>query len=387
MKALRKIEEVVLINWMSHLHSVIKFDARMNVITGTSDSGKSAVYRALEYIYHMGQEGYRSFHPGWIRHKASNAIIQVKYDDGYMLERVKGEKNEVRLYKDNEIVYEKLKAGTTYDKEILDFLGHPPYEKSLGSFSFSHQHDPAFLVSQSKDAIPKIISKLSNSGDYDRAAELLKTENLSFNPIIKSSEAKIKEIKNELNLFVDLDDDIAKYDALETAIEEAEDIEKTMLSLQNIIISARNKKRDLDSLIELNNKEQDKLACLDNLDSIQVIADQIKSLKNYANEIFDKEQDIAELVYENSKAEYFISPEFVNAISFMDKCILSIKNLNDFENNFNKHNEDLIETNEQLESDQNSLTELDDKISNIEKDNAEYEDYMTKNNKCLVCGK
>ncbi len=372
---------------MSHLHSVIKFDARMNVITGTSDSGKSAVYRALEYIYHMGQEGYRSFHPGWIRHKASNAIIQVKYDDGYMLERVKGEKNEVRLYKDNEIVYEKLKAGTAYDKEILDFLGHPPYEKSLGSFSFSHQHDPAFLVSQSKDAIPKIISKLSNSGDYDRAAELLKTENLSFNPIIKSSEAKIKEIKNELNLFVDLDDDIAKYDALETAIEEAEDIEKTMLSLQNIIISARNKKRDLDSLIELNNKEQDKLACLDNLDSIQVIADQIKSLKNYANEIFDKEQDIAELVYENSKAEYFISPEFVNAISFMDKCILSIKNLNDFENNFNKHNEDLIETNEQLESDQNSLTELDDKISNIEKDNAEYEDYMTKNNKCLVCGK
>lgn len=387
MKALRKIDEVVLINWMSHEHSVIKFHKGLNVITGTSDSGKSAVYRALEYLYHMGQEGYRSFHPGWVRHKSSNAIIRVKYDDGYMIERVKGDKNEVRLYKDDELVYEKLKVGTAYDKEILDFLGHPPYEKSLGSFSFSHQHDPAFLVSQSKDAIPKIISKLSNSGDYDRAAELLKTENLSFNPIIKSSEAKIKEIKNELNLFVDLDDDIAKYDALETAIEEAEDIEKTMLSLQNIIISARNKKRDLDSLIELNNKEQDKLACLDNLDSIQVIADQIKSLKNYANEIFDKEQDIAELVYENSKAEYFISPEFVNAISFMDKCILSIKNLNDFENNFNKHNEDLIETNEQLESDQNSLTELDDKISNIEKDNAEYEDYMTKNNKCLVCGK
>jgi exonuclease SbcC len=386
-KALRKIEEVVLINWMSHLHSVIKFDPRMNVITGTSDSGKSAVYRALEYIYHMGQEGYRSFHPGWIRHKASNAIIQVKYDDGYMLERVKGEKNEVRLYKDDEIVYEKLKAGTTYDKEILDFLGHPPYEKSLGSFSFSHQHDPAFLVSQSKDAIPKIISKLSNSGDYDRAAELLKTENLSFNPIIKSSEAKIKEIKNELTLFVDLDDDIAKYGFLETAIEEAEDIEKTMLSLQNIIITARNKKRDLDSLIDVNNKEQYKLAYLNSLDSIQVIADQIKSLKDYANEIFDKEQDIVDLLNENSKAEYFISPEFVNAISFMDNCTSSIENLTEFENSFNKHNEDLIEINELLESDQNTLTNLDDKISSIEKDNSEYEDYMIKNNICLVCGK
>ena len=101
MKALRKIDEVVLINWMSHEHSVIKFHKGMNVITGTSDSGKSAVYRALEYLYHMGQEGYRSFHPGWVRHKASNATIRVKYDDGYMIERVKGDKNEVRLYKDD----------------------------------------------------------------------------------------------------------------------------------------------------------------------------------------------------------------------------------------------------------------------------------------------
>ena len=59
----------------------------------------------------MGQEGYRSFHPGWVRHKASNATIRVKYDDGYMIERVKGDKNEVRLYKDNELIYEKLKVA------------------------------------------------------------------------------------------------------------------------------------------------------------------------------------------------------------------------------------------------------------------------------------
>jgi exonuclease SbcC len=386
-KALRKIKEVVLINWMSHLHTVIKFDKGMNVITGTSDSGKSAVYRALEYIYHMGQEGYRSFHPGWVRHKASNAIIQVVYDDGYMLERVKGEKNEVRLYKDNEIVYEKLKAGTSYDKEILDFLGNPPYERTLGSFSFSHQHDPAFLVSQSKDAIPKIISKLSNSGDYDRAAELLKTENLSFNPIIKSSETKIKEIKNELKSFEDLDDDISKYETLEIAIQEAQDIEQTMSSMIYIRDTGRAKKIELDSLIEINNKEKEKLNCLEDLDDIQIVADQISSLKSYSTEISNKEQDIADLLNENSKAEYFISPEFIEAISYMDDCILSINNLTDFENSLGELNEDLTEANTLLESDQNTLADLDDNIANIEKENAEYEAYMKKNNICLVCGK
>ena len=384
---MRKIDEVVLINWMSHEHSVIKFHEGLNVITGTSDSGKSAVYRALEYLYHMGQEGYRSFHPGWVRHKCSNAIIKVKYDDGYMIERVKGDKNEVRLYKDDELIYEKLKVGTAYDKEILDFLGHPPFERNLGSFSFSHQHDPAFLVSLSKDAIPKTISKLSNSGDYDRAAELLKTENLSFNPIIKSSETKIKEIKNELKSFDDLDDDISKYEALENAIKEAEEIEKDKLSLQNILATARSKKTELDSLVEINKKEQEKLACLNTLDSVQTVADEIKSLKNYSTEIADKEQDIADLFNENSKAEYFISPDFINAISYMDNCVLSIKNLTDFGNSLKELDEDLYEANASLESDQNTLTDLDDKISNIEKDNSEYEVYMKKNNKCLVCGK
>jgi recombinational DNA repair ATPase RecF len=89
---LRYIEELVLKNWMSHEHSVINFHPHINVITGTSDSGKSAIYRAIEYVYNMGQDGYRSFHSGWVRYKTSNATIQIKYSDGTMLERVKGEK-------------------------------------------------------------------------------------------------------------------------------------------------------------------------------------------------------------------------------------------------------------------------------------------------------
>jgi len=384
---LRYIEEVVLINWMSHIHSEIKLDKHMTVITGTSDSGKSAVYRAIEYVYHMGQDGYRSFHSGWVRYKASNAIIQIKYSDGTMLERVKGEKNEIRLYKDGDIFYEKLKAGTTYDKEVLDFLGNPPYERSLGAFSFSHQHDPAFLMSQSKDAIPKIISKLSNSGDYDRAAEILKSENLSFNPLIKSSETKIKAIKKELELFSDLDSDILKFDELEKSIFNAEDLTKDIQSIKSILTDARNKKNEAISLENLNNLEQNKLTCLENLDNIQEIVNQIDSLKTISEDIKTKEDKIADLIFENTQAEYFVSLEFKDAIVYMDNCIDAITGLTNIQNELSVLNEDLEETNSLQEKDDLSLTELDDKISAIKSDNDEYEAYMTKNNICLVCGK
>jgi len=384
---LRYIEELVLKNWMSHEHSVIKFHPYINVITGTSDSGKSAIYRAIEYVYNMGQDGYRSFHSGWVRYKTSNATIQIKYSDGTMLERVKGEKNEIRLYKDGEVFYEKLKAGTTYDKEVLDFLGNPPYERSLGSFSFAHQHDPAFLMSQSKDAIPKIISKLSNSGDYDRSAEILKTENLSFNPIIKASEAKIKSIKKDLELFNDLDADIVKYDELEEAIATADDLTKDIESLKQIVTTARKKKNEVISLENLNSLEQDKLSYLESLDDIQELVDQIEALKTILNDIVNKEQTIADLTYQNTQAEFFVSLEFKNAILLMDNCIKVIDGLKSIQNDLNDLGDDLAEANELQENDESSLTEFDDKISAIESENAEYEAYMNQNNICLVCGK
>jgi len=384
---LRYIEELVLKNWMSHEHSVIKFHPHINVITGTSDSGKSAIYRAIEYVYNMGQDGYRSFHSGWVRYKTSNATIQIKYSDGTMLERLKGEKNEIRLFKDGEVFYEKLKAGTTYDKEVLDFLGNPPYERSLGSFSFAHQHDPAFLMSQSKDAIPKIISKLSNSGDYDRSAEILKNENLSFNPIIKASEAKIKTIKKDLELFDDLDADIVKYDELEEAIATVDVLTKDIDSLNQIVATARKKKNEVISLENLNSLEQDKLSYLENLDEIQEIVNQIEALKTILNDIVNKEQTIADLTYQNTQAEFFVSLAFKKAILFMDNCIEIIDGLKSIQNDLNDLGEELAEANESQENDELSLTGFDDKISAIEADNVEYEAYMNKNNICLVCGK
>lgn len=372
---------------MSHENSTFKLDPRMNVITGTSDSGKSAIYRAIEYVYHMGQDGYRSFHSGWVRYKSSNATIRIKYSDGTMLERVKGEKNEIRLYKDGEVFYEKLKAGTTYDKEVLDFLGNPPYERSLGAFSFSHQHDPAFLLSQSKDAIPKIISKLSNSGDYDRAAEILKSENLSFNPLIKSSETKIKDIKKELELFKDLDSDIIKYNEVEDLLIETDSLTEDIESLKFILETGRNKKIEIISLENLNKLEQDKLTCLVNLENVQDVVDQIDALKKISEDIENKEQTIIDLTSENTQAEYFVSKEFKNSLLFMDECIEIIDDLSNIQSKLDDLNADKEEANELLENDKLSLSEFDDNISSIEAENSEYEDYMTQNNICIVCGK
>ena len=375
-------------DWMAHKHTVIKPDKHINLITGTSDSGKSAIYRAIEFIYHMGQEGYRQFHPGWVRHDASFATVIIKYDDGHIFERVKGEKkNEVRLHLNGEVIYEKLKAGTEYDKEISDFLGNPPFLKPVGSFSFSSQHDSAFLVAQSDNAIPKIISKLSNSGDYDRAAEALKDEITALNPLIKASENKIKEIKNNLSEFDNLDELIAKYDVVKSEIEQAENLESEINQLVSLRNDARNKKDNSDELIALNEYDSKILTAIGDLDVFQSVVDEINVLTSIYNDLQGKEQSINDLNAENAQAEYFISEDCINAITDMDECVIIIQELEAID----KKLYDLCES---LESEQNlsaadeeKLKEYDDEIESLEAENKEYEDFLRINKLCPVCGK
>ena len=123
------------------------------------------------------------------------------------------------------------------------------------------------------------------------------------------------------------------------------------------------------------------------LDDIQEIVDQIEVLKTILNDIVNKEQTIADLTYQNTQAEFFVSLEFKKAILFMDNCIEIIDGLKSIQNDLNDLGEELAEANESQENDELSLTGFDDKISAIETENAEYEAYMNKNNICLVCGK
>jgi exonuclease SbcC len=385
---LRKITEIILKDWMSHKHTVINPARHINVITGTSDAGKSAIYRAMEYAYHMGKEGYRQFHPGWVHYDASYATIIIKYDDGHVFERVKGEKkNEVRLYLNDELIYEKLKVGTEYDKEIVDFLGDPPFEKPLGSFSFSNQHDSAFLVSQSENAIPKIISKLSNSGDYDRATEVLKDEITSLNPLIKASENKIKEIKNNLVEFDNLDDLISKYELLKTEIDVADALQSEINNIEFLVNNARNKKKDSDELIDLNKYDSEILSVIGNLDDLQTLVDEINSLTSVFNDLENKEKQIVDLNTENVQAEYFISEECVDAIATMDDCVRIIKELESFHNQLTDLDKTIEDAESLLSNDQDRLKEYDDEIDSLETENKEYEDYLRINQLCPVCGK
>jgi DNA repair exonuclease SbcCD ATPase subunit len=93
MSEMKKIKSLTLENFQSHKHLYVEFSEALTIITGTNNSGKTAIFRALDYVYNFGKKGHGSFDPSYVSHKAAFCKIIVEFVDGTKLVRVKSRAN------------------------------------------------------------------------------------------------------------------------------------------------------------------------------------------------------------------------------------------------------------------------------------------------------
>ncbi len=92
-----KFRKIVLINFQSNKRTVIDFIDGVNVLIGTSDSGKSAIVRSIDYTVNNNIPG-DSFVSHWVkRTKKGNVLkdncsIEIHTDNG-VIQRLKGKDN------------------------------------------------------------------------------------------------------------------------------------------------------------------------------------------------------------------------------------------------------------------------------------------------------
>ena len=91
------ITKVELENFQSHKNSVIEFDRGLNVILGNSDSGKTAIIRAIKWAIYNEPQGL-----SYIREGESSASVTVYFNTGAILKRYRTKsKNVYYLKKSN----------------------------------------------------------------------------------------------------------------------------------------------------------------------------------------------------------------------------------------------------------------------------------------------
>lgn len=388
---MKKISKIHIKNFQNHEDTVIELTGGLNTITGTSDSGKTAIYRTLEYIYLMGAEGYGSWDSTWVQHGASYATIFITFDDGTRLLRIKGDsKNEIYLFKDDEDepYYSKTKVGIKYDQEVLDFLNNPFYDKEIGSLPFTNQTDSIFLVGASESKIPEFIAKMSNFTEFEQAVNYLEKENNFFSKQIRISDEKIQKYKKDLEKYADLDlkiksiEDIEEYKTVNSTIKER------ITLVQSIIDEANNKVSTKKQLKIENEKDVEfvsviKKHILDNED----LNAKINTMQELDEAINEHLANIDKLKIINKKFEFLVSKATDKKMKSLESKVSLIKNCHDLDDSIVKKQSELTEL-ENLQSDaKTALKNIEDEIESIENNISEYENILAKNNLCLLCGK
>ncbi|MBT7928478.1 AAA family ATPase [Candidatus Peregrinibacteria bacterium] len=178
------IDSLSIQNFESHKHTVLDFDKGINIIIGQSDSGKSAILRALDWVVNNNPSG-DAFRSHW----GGETEVRIALDDT-QIHRVKGKENR---YLFDVADFKSFGQGVPEDiKKTLNF----------SPLNMAEQFDSPFLLAVSGGEVAKYLNKIVNLSDIDRAQtnikRTIKEENRALSnavDLLTEEEIKLKDLE------------------------------------------------------------------------------------------------------------------------------------------------------------------------------------------------
>lgn len=151
------IKTIRLVNFQSHKDTELQFDPGVNVIIGRSDSGKTAVVRALNWVVNNRPSG-EAFRSYW----GGNTSVELALGDGKGVARrkTKSSNKYALIGVDTE---EDLKAiGQSVPDEIKAMV-------DMDDINIQHQLDSPFLLSNSSAEVARVLNQAASLDSIDHA--------------------------------------------------------------------------------------------------------------------------------------------------------------------------------------------------------------------------
>lgn len=227
-------------NFQSHKNTILEFDKGVNVITGETDNGKSAVIRAIRWVvenYPSGTEKVNSF---WNEDFKEPLSVKLYTEKGFV-ERIRTKTRNGYTINDKEL----SAVGRGVPQEVLDFL-------NVSDVNFQFQLDPPYLLSMTGGAASQYLNDIVHLDSIDKILSLSDSDKRQLSSEQKLVEADIKKLETELESlqWVDeantiskrvdkLDEIIGDYtvrvDDLDSSMTEFHDIENKHIDLSEHI--------------------------------------------------------------------------------------------------------------------------------------------------------
>lgn len=272
-------------NYQSHKKSILNFHPGVNVVVGTSDSGKSAVLRALRWVCTGIPRG-----DGFRSHWGGDTEVHLETDNCIV---TRGKTNSENVYVlDEETEFRAF--GTEVPEEIVQVLNLDE------SVNLQKQLDQPYLISETPGAVAQHFNRMAHLEKIDIGLKNVQSQIRTAEQTIQSKTTELKQIEEDKTSYSYLTAAEENLVILETRQQRFEGLEKTVEDLQDLIQSIVS----IDQKIVRAEKPLQAEKSLDSIIGVQNTLDKEKRLENSLKMLVE---DIEQVHGKIGKANKYIS--------------------------------------------------------------------------------
>jgi len=209
--------KLIINNFQSHRHTEIDFSKGVNVIVGQSDSGKSAIFRALNWVIHNRPTG-DAFRSIWGGETFVTLIL-----DNHTVTRLKSDSKNMYIVDSQEFTA----FGTSVPEEVIKAL-------NIGSINTQFQLDRPYLISETPGAVATHFNSIANFEQIDKSMVFVDKNIRAFNSKVKEINETIENKKEELNTYRNLDQAAELYTRAINTEQNFQNTKNTILQINKI---------------------------------------------------------------------------------------------------------------------------------------------------------
>lgn len=265
------INNIEIQNFQSHADTILNFHEGLNIIIGESNSGKSAILRALRFVIENKPSG-----DSFIRKGQKECSVSLMIEDKDYIIRNKGKEN---LYILNGQEYRAFNQDVPEEiKQVINF----------NDINIQKQLDSPFLLSETSGEIAKFFNRVFNLEKIDSSQQKVKSKHSDTKKRVSILEEDLKEDQEKLKSF--------------DWVEQAEKKIECLVEDEKIISYMQEEKETIQDIIENYEKTYESYIPLDDFTELQ---EKTKEFKNISDSMINDKAVISELRETISRVEKY----------------------------------------------------------------------------------
>lgn len=213
------INSITLKNFQSHKDTHIEFHSGVNAIVGLSDSGKTAILRALNWVVNNKPSG-----DAFTSHWGGDCVVTIELWDGTTVSR--GRTKTDNYYSLNGEMYR------AFGQDVPE-----PVRKAfnMNEINIQAQMDAPFLLSSGPGGVAQILNRVANLDVIDKAISSIRKQKLRADGDLKAEEARVEQLHADFEKFGYLAELEEAISALESLDRQAGGVRIRTAGLQAIV--------------------------------------------------------------------------------------------------------------------------------------------------------